>query len=67
MEIVADHEGNTFRAVYSLSFKGAVYALHVFQKKSNKGIKTPKREIELIRRRFRTAVEHYSNWSKSHA
>ena len=44
-----DHEGSTFRAVYTVKFAGAVYVLHAFQKKSKKGVKTPKAELDLIR------------------
>ncbi len=41
LEVVEDHDGNTYRAVYTVKFAGAVYVLHAFQKKSKKGIKTP--------------------------
>jgi phage-related protein len=51
LEIVADHDGDTYRAVYTVRFADAVYALHVFQKKSRRGVATPKREIERIRGR----------------
>jgi phage-related protein len=59
LEIVEDFDGNTYRAVYTVRFFGAVYVLHVFQKKSKRGIETPKTEIELIRRRLLTAQAHY--------
>jgi phage-related protein len=59
LEIVADHDGDTYRAVYTVRFADAVYALHVFQKKSRRGVATPKREIERIRGRLRQAQEHY--------
>ena len=52
MEIVARDEGGTWRAVYTIRFAEAVYVLHAFQKKSKRGIATPKPEIELIRRRL---------------
>lgn len=55
LEIVAAHHGNAWRAVYTVRFRDAVYVLHVFQKKSTKGIATPAREIELIRRRLAEA------------
>ena len=42
LEIVEDSAGDTYRAVYTVRFEGAVYALHAFQKKSKKGIKTPR-------------------------
>jgi len=59
LEIVAAHDGNTWRAIYTVRFKGCVYVLHAFQKKSKKGIATPKQEIELIRRRLADAERDY--------
>jgi len=55
LELIEDHRGNAYRAVYTVRFADAVYVLHVFQKKSKSGIKTPKHEIELIRERLRQA------------
>ena len=55
LEIVASHHGNAWRAVYTVRFQDAVYVLHVFQKKSTKGIATPAREIELIKQRLAEA------------
>src|SRR5205085_2315463 len=52
LEIVEDRAGNTYRAVYTVRFTKAVYMLHAFQKKSKKGITTPKQEIELIAKRL---------------
>jgi phage-related protein len=60
IEIVAPHNGDTYRAVYTVKFEDAVYVLHAFQKKSTKGIATPQREIDLIRRRLADAEQHYS-------
>src|ERR1019366_2082741 len=48
VEIVVDHAGDTFRAVYTTKWRDRLYVLHVFQKKSKSGIKTPKTEINLI-------------------
>lgn len=53
VEIVEDHAGDTYRAVYTVRFSEAVYVLHVFQKKSLRGIATPQREMDLIRLRWR--------------
>jgi len=64
LEIVADHDGDAFRAVYTVRFADAVYALHAFQKKSTRGIATPKREIERIRQRLRRAQVHYEGWRR---
>ena len=55
MEIVDRHDTNTYRAVYTAQFGEAIYVLHAFQKKSKRGIATPPREIELVRRRLADA------------
>jgi phage-related protein len=55
LEIVASHHGNGWRAVYTVRFQDAIYVLHVFQKKSTKGIATPTREIDLIKQRLAEA------------
>ncbi len=62
LEVVDDFDGNTYRAVYTVRFAGAVYALHVFQKKSRKGIATPKQDIELVKARLKRAEAHYAAW-----
>jgi phage-related protein len=49
LEVVEDEDGNTYRAVYTVKFAGAVYVLHAFQKKSKRGSKTPAEEIEKVR------------------
>lgn len=55
LEIIENHDGDTFRAVYTVRFAEAIYVLHCFQKKSRRGIATPQHEIELIRARLRDA------------
>jgi len=55
VEIVKDHRGDTFRAVYTLRYASSVYVLHVFQKKSKTGRETPRHDIELIKQRLREA------------
>ena len=55
LEVVEDWRGNTYRAVYTVRFADAIYVLHCFQKRSKRGIETPKREIDLIRERLREA------------
>jgi phage-related protein len=57
LEIADDHDGDTYRAVYTLTLPGVVYVLHAFQKKSRRGIATPQGEMELIRRRLQWARE----------
>ena len=65
LEIVDDFDGDSYRAVYSVKFAAAVYVLHAFQKKSKKGIATPRHEIDLIRARLKRAEEHYrTNYPK---
>jgi phage-related protein len=62
LEVVADFDTDTYRAVYTVKFRRAVYVLHAFQKKSKSGIKTPKPALALIERRLRAAKEHYERW-----
>ena len=59
MELVERDDGNTYRAVYTVRFAKAVYVLHVFQKKSKQGIKTPQPDIDLIHDRLRDAERAY--------
>ena len=63
LEIVDDFDGDTYRAVYTVKFHGAVYALHVFQKKSKSGIATPKHEIDLLKQRLKLAEQDYKERS----
>ena len=56
LEVVEDHQGDTYRAVYTVRFAGWVYVLHCFQKKSKHGIATPRPDLKLIERRLRDAV-----------
>lgn len=59
LELADIHFGDTYRSVYTVRFADAIYVLHAFKKKSKQGIKTPKREIELIKRRMAAAeVDH---------
>jgi phage-related protein len=64
LEIVAPHEGDTYRAVYTVRFYAAVYVLHAFQKKSKKGIATPQKEIELVKQRLAAAELDYRERQK---
>ena len=57
VEVIKDHRGDTFRAVYTLRYAGSVYVLHVFQKKSKTGRETPRRDVELIKQRLREAEQ----------
>src|SRR3972149_41729 len=57
VERIRDHQGDAFRAVYTVRFAEIVVVLHAFQKKSKKGIETPRQDIELIRSRLKLAEE----------
>ncbi|MDE0411534.1 MAG: type II toxin-antitoxin system RelE/ParE family toxin [Gammaproteobacteria bacterium] len=59
IEVAARHDGDTYRAIYTVQFQAAVYVLHAFKKKAKRGIKTPKPEIDLIRHRLKVAKRHY--------
>lgn len=58
LEVIENHHGNTYRAVYTVRYDDAVYVLHCFQKKSKSGIKTPKPDMDKIRERIQ-AIEIY--------
>ncbi len=58
LEIVENHDGDTYRVVYTVRFAESVYVLHAFQKKSKRGIQTPKHEVDTIRRRYEAARAH---------
>ena len=58
-EVVDDHDGDTFRGVYTVRFKEVVYVLHAFQKKSPKGIKTAQTDVDLVGTRLKLAQQDY--------
>lgn len=59
LEIVESHDGNAYRAIYTVRFTKAVYVLHVFQKKSTRGIRTAKKDVEAVDSGLRAARDHY--------
>ena len=59
-EIVERFQTDTYRAVYAVQIGEHIYVLHAFQKKSKQGIKTPKQDVDMIKRRYRDAAE----WEK---
>jgi phage-related protein len=65
LEVVADFDGNAFRTVYTVRLSEAVYVLHAFQKKSRRGMATPKAELDLIAARLARAKEDYVQWLRS--
>lgn len=64
LEVVEDDDGNAYRAIYTVRFKNAVYVLHCFQKKSHKGISTPKHEMDVVEARLKLARQHAEGVSK---
>jgi phage-related protein len=60
IEVIESANRSTYRAVYTVRFIDAVYVLHVFQKKSQSGIATPKPDLDLIGERLKQAA----NWSR---
>ncbi len=61
VELVDDHDGDTYRAVYTVRLASAVYVLHAFKKKAKRGIKTPQSDLDLIKRRLRDAEADDAN------
>ena len=57
VEIVKDHRGDTFRAIYTVRLADTIYVLHAFQKKSRSGRETSKADMALIVARLRDAEE----------
>ena len=62
LEVVADDSGGTYRAVYTVKFKDAVFVLHCFQKKSKQGVATPKEDLDIIRARLKVAEMLVKEW-----
>jgi phage-related protein len=62
LEVVEDHRGGTYRAVYTVKFAGKVYVLHVFQKKSKSGMKTPTADLNKIRLRLKEAEKLHADY-----
>lgn len=58
LEIVEEWHGDAYRAVYTITFAAAVYVLHCFQKKSTKGIETPRPDMDKILDRLKAAERH---------
>ena len=62
LEIVAPYHTDTYRAVYTVRFANVIYVLHAFQKKSKKGLRTPKKDIDLIKQRLKVAEIFHREW-----
>ena len=59
LEVCEDYQGDTYRAVYTVRYADFVYVVHAFQKKSKRGAATPVMDIDLIKKRLKTAEEDY--------
>lgn len=66
MEIILDYDKSTFRAIYTVKISEVIYVLHCFQKKSKRGIATPKQELRLISKRLNDAKKIETLRSKQH-
>ncbi len=64
LEVVEDNQGGSYRAVYTVRFAGVVYVLHVFQKKSKAGVKTPAEELDKVKARLKEAERAYAEHKK---
>lgn len=62
IELIENDSSGTFRAIYTVRFTDAIIVLHIFQKKSTKGIETPKQDIDLIHARLKQAELIYKDW-----
>ena len=62
LEIVEDDSGDTYRAMYTVRFARAIYVLHAFKKKSTRGVRTPRHEIDLVDERLKWAKADYEQW-----
>jgi phage-related protein len=56
-EIALPFRGDAFRVVYAVQLREEIWVVHAFQKKSTQGIKTPQREIDLIKHRLKMLKE----------
>ena len=58
-QLSEDHDGETYRAVFTTEFEGTVYVLHCFHKKSKSGIATPQADLDLIEMRLKAARKRH--------
>ena len=64
LEVLEDDIGGTYRAVYTVKFAQAVFVLHCFQKKSKRGIATPKEDMDIIHARLKIAEAYIKEQRK---
>lgn len=67
LEVISNYDGDTFRMVYTVRLSGRIYVLHAFQKKSKTGIRTPDREMDLVRARLAAAEAAHQEWLQAQA
>lgn len=67
VEIALRYSSDAFRVVLAIHIGSRIYVLHAFQKKSKKGIETPKRDVDLIRKRYTEAQELANEYEKAKA
>ena len=65
VEIALRYSSDAFRVVLAIHIGRRIYVLHAFQKKSKKGIETPKRDVDLIRKRYTEAQELANEYEKA--
>jgi len=65
LEIALRYASDAYRVVLALQIGKRIYVLHAFQKKSKKGIATPKRDVDLIKKRYIEAQELEHEWEKT--
>lgn len=59
-EVALAYRGDAYRTVYAVQLDDDIWIVHAFQKKSTQGIKTPKKEIDLVRERLKRLKEQLS-------
>jgi phage-related protein len=67
VEIALRYSSDAYRVVLALQIGRRIYVLHAFQKKSKKGIATPRRDVDLIKRRYAEARELAHEYEKAKA
>ncbi len=65
IEIALRYSSDAYRVVLAVQIGSRIYVLHAVQKKSKKGIETPKRDIDLIRKRYTEAQELANEYKKT--
>lgn len=62
-EIAIRFDKEAYRAVYAVQIGKMIYVLHAFHKKSKQGIKTPRKEVEMIEQRYKQALSEWESES----